>query len=171
MNKQKVYWAASLHSEDMRSMNESYAKLLEHAGYAVLLPQRHGIWEDMMREEMAAEPGLSAEKAIMRVKHICYEADMHDLQVADACILYCPKIPSEGAVFEFAYMSAKGKRVCIFCPDCTVYRELNLMIKMHAPRFDNLDDVLSWLPKEGCDGCYGQLSETACKCCEEGRLC
>jgi nucleoside 2-deoxyribosyltransferase len=145
----KVYWAASLHSEDARAANERYARMLEEQGYEVLLPQRHGVWEVMVQEEMRMYPAMPREAAVNAVKARCYEADMRDLLHSDACILYCPEVPSEGAVFEYGYCFARKACCILFCPDDEVYKEINLMVTESSVRCKMISDVFDLLPDSG----------------------
>ena len=141
----KVYWAASLHSEAVREWNQYYATKLEHAGIEVLLPQRHGIWELMVQAEMEKDNSLSYEEAVSRVKEECYQCDMRDLAACDVCIIYCPIVPSEGAIFEAAYCFADDKPVYIFCPNDDVYKEINLMLTRSFIRIKHIEEVYEQL--------------------------
>jgi nucleoside 2-deoxyribosyltransferase len=146
----KIYWAASLHSEEVRKANETLARVLEAVGHEVLLPQRHGIWEPMVQDLMVQEPFLTYERALKRVKTHCFEMDMLDVIAADVCVLHCPKVPSEGSVFEFGYCKGKvGGCLClVYCPDDEVYDEINLMVTYGAPRCRTLDEVISFIDSE-----------------------
>ena len=136
----KVYWAASLHSDKVRSENEHYARELEALGFEVLLPQRHGVWEPMREELRKEKPHLSEEEIIREVKQRCYDMDMIDLEMCDVCIMYCPRVPSEGAIFESTWCHAHGKPVFIFAPDQEVFDEINLMLTYSMERVVSMND-------------------------------
>lgn len=136
----KVYWAASLHSDKIRAENEMYAQELEALGFEVLLPQRHGVWEPMRDALRKEKPQLSEKEIIREVKQRCYTMDMIDLEMCDVCIMYCPRVPSEGAIFESSWCHAHGKPVFIFAPDQEVYDEINLMLTYSMPRVTSIAD-------------------------------
>lgn len=137
----KVYWASSLHSKEIRENNELYAKELESYGYEVLLPQRHGVWEKMLAELKEAEPHLSDAECIRRVKQKCIDMDMVDVEMCDICIINCPRIPSEGAIFEASYCFAKGKPVYMLCPDDEIFRDINLMLTYSFKRIRTVGEM------------------------------
>lgn len=136
----KVYWAASLHSDKIRAENEMYAQELEALGFEVLLPQRHGVWEPMRNALRKEKPQLSEEEIIRKVKQQCYAMDMIDLEACNICIMYCPRVPSEGAIFEATWCHAHGKPVFIFAPDQEVFDEINLMLTYSMERVISMND-------------------------------
>jgi len=142
----KVYWAAGLHRWSIQQLNEQMAKRLEDAGQIVLLPQRHGIWEPMIKERMALDSDLSYEDALNLVKMHCYEMDMRDMIAADACVMFCAdKPPAEGAVFELTYITEKDKPGCMFVPDDKVWAEINLMLTQRFIRCRTIEGVIEFL--------------------------
>lgn len=151
MKNLRIYWAAKLHGERYRNDNENYAALLRAKGYKVLLPQRHGVWEDMIAREKsvieAHKSGLSPKEltrqAVDNVKNICYMRDMEDLRVANVCIAYCrDNPPREGASFELGYMHGRRRHCFLFIPSDEVYEEVNLMLTIPFRRFKYLDGLL-----------------------------
>ena len=141
--KQRIYLASSLHSEEIRNKNVQIAEVLESNGmYTCKLPQRWGVWEPMMKEVKDRKPNISDEDALTAAKQYCHMMDRIDMELCNICILYCPKIPSEGAVYEAAYMYAKGKRVYILCDDDDVYAEINLMLTYSWPRIRTPEEFL-----------------------------
>lgn len=147
----RIYWAAKLHGEENRRDNENYAAMLRAKGHKVLLPQRHGIWEEML--ERAKTDGRNDKEALDYVKAFCFKHDMEDMRIAHACVLYCLlKPPAEGAAFELGWMHARRKYCCLFIPDDEVYAETNLMLTVPLQRFKYLDELLDALAKVDSDG-------------------
>lgn len=152
--KQRIYLASSLHSEEIRNKNVQIAEVLESNGmYTCKLPQRWGVWEPMMKEVKDRKRNISDEDALTAAKQYCHMMDRIDMELCNICILYCPKIPSEGAVYEAAYMYAKGKRVYILCDDDDVYSEVNLMLTYSWPRIRTPEEFLE-IPFEPLETVY-----------------
>jgi nucleoside 2-deoxyribosyltransferase len=144
LKKLRIYWASKLHGEDHREQNEYYASALRAHGHAVLLPQRHGIWEDMLRK--AKEEGRNEKEALDYVKAFCFQHDMEDMRVANACILYAnEKPPAEGAAYELGWMHARRNYCCLFIPDDETYKATNLMLTVPLQRFKHLNDLIDAL--------------------------
>jgi nucleoside 2-deoxyribosyltransferase len=138
-----IYFASSLHSDKRRERNKLCASVLESFGHKVLLPQRHGIWEQMLKEEQ--EAGLPLDKATFNVKNRCWYNDLKDMNMADTCVLNADRIPSEGSCFEFGYMKAKGASCFILCEDDEVFDEINLMITYSGVRAQNMNELVEVL--------------------------
>jgi nucleoside 2-deoxyribosyltransferase len=144
MNRRRIiYWASSLHSDYCRNQNEDYADLLTAAGFKVLLPQRSGIWEQMIEAKLLN--GLTQEQAVKEVKQECFEMDMLDMQQCDICVLYAEGVPSEGACFELGWCDGAGKRCVVFMPNRETQERTNLMITYSAPIVETYAELLEAL--------------------------
>lgn len=108
-----IYYAAPLHNEDVRKRNTQEVEVLrKNFGDVVdvYLPQEQGVWEDLVRKEMAA--GRSRQDAIAVVKRQLFKADVDAIQGGRCVALVMHKepgkAPSEGCLWEMGYAAAQG---------------------------------------------------------------
>lgn len=107
-----IYYAAPLHNEDVRKRNTQEVEVLrKNFGDVVdvYLPQEQGVWEDLVRKEMAA--GRTRLDAIAVVKQYLFKADVAAIQSGQCVALVMHKepgkAPSEGCLWEMGYAAAQ----------------------------------------------------------------
>jgi nucleoside 2-deoxyribosyltransferase len=110
MDAKRVYFAAPLFSLQERDYNTACARVLEHAGYTVFLPQRD-----------AGELGTNEDREGI------YAADILGLTAADVVVAVLDhRALDEGTVYEIGYAQALGKPVVAIC-SCDRYLTRNVM--------------------------------------------
>ena len=108
-----IYYAAPLHTADVRKRNAQEVEVLrKNFGDVVdvYLPQEQGVWEDLVRKEMAT--GCPRPVAVDRVKNQLFKADVDAIRGGRCVALVMhkepDKAPSEGCLWEMGYAAAQG---------------------------------------------------------------
>lgn len=141
----KIYYAAPLHDPEDRERNAAHVRELRVEGYTVYLPQEHGVWEDLVKANVAN--GMPEEQAVQEVRKAIYKWDLSAMQRADCCVAYAGnRPPSEGMLWEMGYMTGANKPVYLYSPHGWRY---NLMPEFGSTLvFTEFDKLLAHLAEE-----------------------
>lgn len=139
-----IYFAAPLHNAEDQRRNTLHATLLRELGHKVYLPQECGIWETMVKEEVAR--GKPEADAIREVRQKLYIADRDAVGRCDFIIAYFgDRPPSEGALWEMGYAVGLGKPVYLYNPHKWRF---NLMPEFGSIMFTLWTDLTDWIKQE-----------------------
>lgn len=115
----RVYVASPLHGSYERQEVMKVARAFRSAGINVYVPHEHGVWEQMVREQLEKTPNASKDEVIRAVKLKLYKGDMHGLQTSDCVVAigaHSDGSPSEGMIWEMGFASGTNKPVYLINP-------------------------------------------------------
>lgn len=108
-----IYWAASLHDPHEQERNRREVAKLRAAGFTVYMPQEHGVWEQMVKEERAKDPLRPESDIIYQVRARLYVEDKMAIDECDVVVAYVDRHPSEGTLWEMGYAAGLQKPVIL----------------------------------------------------------
>ena len=115
----RVYIASPLHGSYERQVVMIVAQAFRSAGINAYVPHEHGVWEQMVREQLVKTPNASRDEVIRAVKLELYKGDMHGLRTSDCVVAIGAHLdgsPSEGMIWEMGFARGANKPVYLINP-------------------------------------------------------